>query len=105
MPGTAPRTSLGRESEGSGSRSITSWPVAEAMCGIAGLVGSMDSAQARAAVTSMVHKLVRRGPDGEGIQSWPDAVLGHRRLAIYDLSPAGHQPMTLSDGSVSVVFN
>jgi asparagine synthase (glutamine-hydrolysing) len=75
------------------------------MCGIAGIVGSMDSAQARAAVTSMVHKLVRRGPDGEGIQSWPDAVLGHRRLSIYDLSPAGHQPMTLSDGSVSVVFN
>jgi asparagine synthase (glutamine-hydrolysing) len=75
------------------------------MCGIAGIAGSMDSAQARAAVTSMLQKLLRRGPDAEGIQSWPDAVLGHRRLSIYDLSAAGRQPMTLSDGSTSVVLN
>ena len=75
------------------------------MCGIAGIVGASDPAQARAAVTRMVQKLVRRGPDSEGMESWPDAVLGHRRLSIYDLSPAGRQPMTLSDGSTSVVFN
>jgi asparagine synthase (glutamine-hydrolysing) len=75
------------------------------MCGIAGIVGPMDGAQARAAVTSMLQKLVRRGPDGEGIESWPDAVLGHRRLSIYDLSSAGRQPMTLSDASTSVVLN
>jgi asparagine synthase (glutamine-hydrolysing) len=49
--------------------------------------------------------LMRRGPDGEGIESWPDAVLGHRRLSIYDLSSAGRQPMTLNDGSTSVVLN
>ena len=73
------------------------------MCGIAGIVGSPDGAQAHAAVTRMLEKLVRRGPDGEGIESWPDAVLGHRRLSIYDLSSAGRQPMTLSDGSTSVV--
>ena len=75
------------------------------MCGIGGIVGSTDPVQARAAVSSMLHELVRRGPDAEGLQCWPDAVLGHRRLSIYDLSPAGHQPMTLSDGSTSVVFN
>src|SRR5215813_5730046 len=75
------------------------------MCGIAGIVGPMDPTPARVAVTSMLQKLARRGPDGEGIQSWPDAVLGHRRLSIYDLSPAGRQPMTLSDGSTSVVLN
>ena len=75
------------------------------MCGIAGIVGSPDGAQAHAAVTRMLEKLVRRGPDGEGIESWPDAVLGHRRLSIYDLSSAGRQPMTLSDGSTSVVLN
>src|SRR5215831_13824766 len=75
------------------------------MCGIAGIVGPMDPAPARVAVTSMVQKLVRRGPDAEGIESWPDAVLGHRRLSIYDLSPAGRQPLTLSDGSTTVVLN
>jgi asparagine synthase (glutamine-hydrolysing) len=75
------------------------------MCGIAGIVGTIDSALTRAAVASMLRQLVRRGPDGEGIESWPDAVLGHRRLSIYDLSPAGRQPMTLADGSISVVLN
>ncbi len=65
----------------------------------------MDAAQARAAVASMLPQLARRGPDAEGLESWPDAVLGHRRLSIYDLSPAGRQPMTLADGSASVVFN
>ncbi len=75
------------------------------MCGIAGVVGHADTAQARAAVASMLPKLARRGPDAEGLESWSDAVLGHRRLSIYDLSPAGRQPMTLADGSTSVVFN
>jgi asparagine synthase (glutamine-hydrolysing) len=75
------------------------------MCGIAGIVGALDPVQARVAVTSMLQKLARRGPDGEGIESWPDAVLGHRRLSIYDLSAAGRQPMTLSDASTSVVLN
>jgi len=75
------------------------------MCGIAGIVGSIDSASARAAMASMLRQLARRGPDGEGIESWPDAVLGHRRLSIYDLSPAGRQPMTLADGSLAVVLN
>jgi asparagine synthase (glutamine-hydrolysing) len=53
----------------------------------------------------MLGKLERRGPDSEGLQQWPSAVLGHRRLSIFDLSEAGRQPMTLPDDSVSVVFN
>jgi asparagine synthase (glutamine-hydrolysing) len=53
----------------------------------------------------MVRALERRGPDGEGVETWDCAVLGHRRLAIFDLSEAGRQPMTSADAQVSVVFN
>ena len=53
----------------------------------------------------MVTALARRGPDAEGIHSWPQTVFGHRRLSIFDLSPAGRQPMLTDDGAVGVVFN
>ena len=53
----------------------------------------------------MVQALVRRGPDSEGVAKWPNAVLGHRRLAILDLSAAGHQPMLSDDGQIGLVFN
>lgn len=49
--------------------------------------------------------LARRGPDAEGLHTWPGAVFGHRRLAILDLSPAGHQPMLSDDGEVGLIFN
>ena len=75
------------------------------MCGIAGVVGAADRVTAQARVQNMVRALTRRGPDSEGIQSWDEAVLGHRRLAIFDLSEAGHQPMVSVDGSAGVVFN
>jgi asparagine synthase (glutamine-hydrolysing) len=75
------------------------------MCGIAGVVGREDAATALASVRQMTHALARRGPDSEGIECWPGAVLGHRRLAIFDLSDAGRQPMMLPDKSVAVVFN
>jgi asparagine synthase (glutamine-hydrolysing) len=53
----------------------------------------------------MTEDLKRRGPDAEGIECWPAAVLGHRRLSIFDLSDAGRQPMMSEDRSVAVVFN
>jgi asparagine synthase (glutamine-hydrolysing) len=53
----------------------------------------------------MVQALRRRGPDSEGIESWPGAVLGHRRLSILDLSEAGRQPMLSRDGNTGLVFN
>lgn len=49
--------------------------------------------------------LARRGPDGEGLESWDRAVLGHRRLSIFDLSDAGRQPMLSPDGAIGIVFN
>ena len=74
------------------------------MCGIAGYIG--DSAErAEPIVAGMTDRLARRGPDASGLEKWPRAVLGHRRLSIFDLSPAGLQPMLSPDRSVGVVFN
>jgi asparagine synthase (glutamine-hydrolysing) len=74
------------------------------MCGIAGVVGTKDP-HAMEAVKKMVSALARRGPDSEGIERWDQTILGHRRLAIFDLSQAGRQPMVSADGSIGVVFN
>jgi len=51
--------------------------------------------------------MVHRGPDDAGIFLSPDGAvaLGHRRLSIIDLSPAGHQPMCNEDGSVWITYN
>ncbi|MGB9178655.1 MAG: asparagine synthase (glutamine-hydrolyzing) [Pyrinomonadaceae bacterium] len=75
------------------------------MCGIAGIVGAKDKGAALERVRRMTSALAHRGPDGVGVEVWNDAVLGHRRLAIFDLSEAGRQPMLAPDSSVGVVFN
>lgn len=75
------------------------------MCGIAGLIGCEDWERAAGGVRRMVRALERRGPDAEGIQTWPQATFGHRRLSIFDLSEAGRQPMLTEDGQIGVVFN
>ncbi|HEX6284273.1 MAG TPA: asparagine synthase (glutamine-hydrolyzing), partial [Pyrinomonadaceae bacterium] len=75
------------------------------MCGIAGLAGTSDRGAAEQRVRRMLSTLARRGPDGEGLEMWDGAVLGHRRLAIFDLSDAGYQPMLSPDTAVGVVFN
>ena len=75
------------------------------MCGIAGFVETEPSDLAESATRTMVSALARRGPDGEGMARWPHATLGHRRLAIIDLSDAGHQPMVSADGRIGLVFN
>src|SRR5262249_46522317 len=77
------------------------------MCGIAGMIG----ANAGARVREMASTLDHRGPDGEGIFSASlrgsnkSIALGHRRLAILDLSPAGSQPMSTRDGRWTLVLN
>ena len=75
------------------------------MCGIAGVIGTNNTAEALTAVRKMADSIARRGPDGEGVEVWGGAVLGHRRLAIIDLSDAGRQPMLSPDGAYGVVFN
>lgn len=76
------------------------------MCGIAGIVRwrsgeTIDPATIRGMVDSLAH----RGPDDVGIVCEGGVAMGMRRLAIQDLSPAGHQPMTSDDGNITVVFN
>jgi asparagine synthase (glutamine-hydrolysing) len=75
------------------------------MCGIAGYLGEGSRDKGGELVRRMVGELKRRGPDGEGVECWPAAVLGHRRLAVFDLSEAGRQPMLSEDRAVGVVFN
>lgn len=69
------------------------------MCGIAGSTGGL------AQVRRMTAALAHRGPDGEGYFADHGIALGHRRLAVLDLSPAGAQPMHSRDGRWTIVFN
>jgi len=75
------------------------------MCGIAGFAARTLPESALESVRAMTDSMARRGPDAQGIHAWPNAVFGHRRLAIFDLSDAGRQPMLSSDAQVGVVFN
>lgn len=75
------------------------------MCGIVGVVGNKNQDAAREKVSGMLDVLKHRGPDDHGIEIWEKAVFGHRRLSIFDLSQAGHQPMLSPEGDVGVVFN
>jgi asparagine synthase (glutamine-hydrolysing) len=53
----------------------------------------------------MTDAIAHRGPDDEGFFIDGSVGLGHRRLAILDLSPAGHQPMVTEDGRFVLVYN
>jgi asparagine synthase (glutamine-hydrolysing) len=79
------------------------------MCGIAGFFrpGGFATASAQTVIGRQSATLLHRGPDDSG--TWLDGdagiALGHRRLAILDLSAAGHQPMTSASGRFVMVFN
>src|ERR1700752_3005483 len=73
------------------------------MCGIAGSLGNLRCREGHA--KTMAQALLHRGPDANGIKSWPEATLVHTRLSIIDLTPAGAQPMANEDGTVWTVFN
>src|SRR5437764_9196800 len=79
------------------------------MCGIAAIFAYGKSAPAvdRAEVIRMREQMFARGPDGEGEWFSEDGRigLGHRRLTIIDLSPAGEQPMWNADRSLAIIFN
>ena len=76
------------------------------MCCIAGFVAVSLPRNAAELVRSMNFSQARRGPDGEGLFVWEGcAAFGHRRLAIYDLTDAGRQPMLSDDGQIGIVFN
>ena len=75
------------------------------MCGI---VGIFDSREGRPISRDLLERMndtqIHRGPDGDGIYVAPGIGLGHRRLAIIDLS-GGAQPLFNEDKSVVVVYN
>ncbi|WP_460195173.1 asparagine synthase (glutamine-hydrolyzing) [Thermosynechococcus sp. FA-CM-4201] len=77
------------------------------MCGLVGFLNAAFSGDWAATIRKMNTTLSHRGPDDEGV--WIDEsagiALGHRRLAILDLSPAGHQPMVSACGRYVLVFN
>jgi asparagine synthase (glutamine-hydrolysing) len=75
------------------------------MCGITGIFSNNSAHATRARVEAMNTALAHRGPDDAGFFEAENVVLGHRRLAIIDLSPGGHQPMHSADGRYSIVFN
>jgi asparagine synthase (glutamine-hydrolysing) len=79
------------------------------MCGIAGFATTrgVTEVELTARVRRMACCLEHRGPDDSG--EWVDAAagvaFGHRRLAVVDLSPEGHQPMLSTDGRWVITFN
>ena len=79
------------------------------MCGIYGYAGPEAALASPEALATAIKALWHRGPDDRG--SYRDAAgaivcgLAHTRLSIIDVSPAGHQPRTTSDGRYSIVYN
>lgn len=75
------------------------------MCGIAGLVNLDGEPAAAVHLKRMTDSIAHRGPDGEGVFIDGAVGIGHRRLSIIDLSPAGHQPMLTADGRFVISYN
>jgi len=75
------------------------------MCGIAGIFNFNKQPIAHQTIKVMTDAIAHRGPDGEGIFIEEYAGLGHRRLAILDVSSKGAQPMASHNGDWVVVFN
>ncbi|NNC85922.1 MAG: asparagine synthase (glutamine-hydrolyzing) [Bacteroidia bacterium] len=76
------------------------------MCGIAGIFSKkLDPEKLGSALKSMQSAIGHRGPDSNGIFVEDSIGLAHTRLAIIDLSPAGHQPMFSDDENIALSFN
>ncbi len=74
------------------------------MCGLVGIAFNDGRGPQPEAVTELMQLLGHRGPDDEGVYSDSFVTLGHKRLAIIDLS-GGRQPMISSDGRFVLVYN
>jgi asparagine synthase (glutamine-hydrolysing) len=71
------------------------------MCGICGIWGHSDPAKTDRMVAAMHH----RGPDDSGVYNAANISLGMTRLAVIDLNPTGHQPMSNSEQTLWIIFN
>ncbi|MFC1525497.1 asparagine synthetase B family protein [Candidatus Latescibacterota bacterium] len=72
------------------------------MCGLAGIAGPEADVET---VTRMVATLAHRGPDHSRVWNADGIALGHARLSIVDLSPAGHQPLSNEDSTIRTIVN
>lgn len=77
------------------------------MCGLTGFWDRRggDAESARNIVRTMADRLVHRGPDDRGVWTGQGVALGHRRLAVVELSAAGHQPMVSACERYVIAFN
>jgi len=75
------------------------------MCGIVGIFNINQQPVSTQEIKLMADALSHRGPDGEGIFIEENIGLGHRRLAILDVSPRGTQPMISHNGEWIIIFN
>lgn len=75
------------------------------MCGIAGILHLDGAAASPSVLKKMTDIIAHRGPDGEGQWVEENVGIGHRRLAIIDLSAAGHQPMISPDHRYVLSYN
>jgi asparagine synthase (glutamine-hydrolysing) len=73
------------------------------MCGISLIISKLDEAICEEKIRGMNDRVKHRGPDGEGYYFGSNFAMGHRRLSIVDLSPAGLQPMRRGDDYI--IFN
>lgn len=75
------------------------------MCGIVGVFDRTGAPVAAGLLRRMADRIAHRGPDSDGYYVEGPVGLGHRRLAIIDLSASGQQPMTNETNDVFIVFN
>lgn len=78
------------------------------MCGITGFISESEESESHhVTLAAMVTAISHRGPDSSGDWVSPDRTLwlGHARLAIQDISPAGHQPMVSPSGNLVLTYN
>jgi asparagine synthase (glutamine-hydrolysing) len=75
------------------------------MCGIAGVFNMDGAPVSPVEIRKMTDAIAHRGPDSEGFYIDNFIGLGHRRLAILDLSRAGHQPMTVDGNNFTLSYN
>jgi asparagine synthase (glutamine-hydrolysing) len=75
------------------------------MCGVVGILNVDRAPASRAVVERMTDSLAHRGPDGRGVHMDGAFGLGHRRLAVIDLTPAACQPMASDEGRYVLAYN
>ena len=75
------------------------------MCGITGIFDTSGSNVSKKILQKMNDTIIHRGPDGEGFYVDGPIGLGHRRLAVIDLTSKAHQPMNSSNGRYTITYN